>query len=358
MLWVCRVSCLFGLIVDVAGYQIDTGLYAEAGRARPEFANVALVTSANWAYRGMLGNWECWAMRHGLRWNVMALDRKMHLALGDRSFLPPSVRQSELSGEYTFRSLEFNKVSCAKVEGVLSLLKKNISVVFSDPDNLLLQDPFRVGEELGDLIANGQSDYIYTINSGRHERNATKRACPRGTNGSWAGEGNTGFYFAKATPGIIRLFKAVLDMCRSNPEIDDQTNFWDAFALMIKGADHKTAHCDRNLESTPTTVSYPARTAQNTLRWCCLSKQSYATGTTYTDAADFALDRVIAYHANFVTGIKGKLTKMKNLPIKGIPLGGLGGCHNDLQQYDQTNTFAAHFVQTARNAGIRMPTET
>jgi hypothetical protein len=103
------------------------------------------------------------------------------------------------------------------------------------------------------------------------------------------------------------------------------------------------------------------------MRFCCLSRE--ATGVEYgveteryagkqdrgKAKSEFAHDRVVAYHANFVTGVKEKLLKMGRLPIEGQPLGGLGGCYNHLQEYDRTNAFAAHFVQTARESGIDMP---
>ena len=284
--------------------KIQTGVYEQT--YRPELMSVALVTASNIAYRHMLQNWECWAAKHHLQWNVLVFDAEMEALAGPNALMLPEFSNSNYSKPSKFREQAFNKMSCAKLQGVLELLKQRISVVFSDPDNIFVRDPFNEDGDFAALLADARVEYVYSLNGVVGE--GKKNGCPvnpTSTSLPGTGDGNTGFYFARATPTMIDIFETTLFSCKVRPTVDDQTVFWDVWKQVMPF----TGHCDGNVFR------------GNTTKWCCLSPNHYATGrSSYASYAEFS--PVKTYHANFAIGMAQKFDKLKALPIN-RPHGGL-----------------------------------
>ena len=276
---------------------VTTGVYKD--EFRPYLASVALVTASNQAYSGMLHNWQCWASKHGLQWNVLAFDRHTRAVAGPNALMLPEFDNAHFTQASNFREKNFNKMSCGKLHGVYELLRRGVSVLFSDPDNVFVRDPIPKNGELANLIADARVEYVYSLNGVQpRPRAAQCPVNPRSARLPGTGDGNTGFYFVRATPFMAAVFETVLHSCKARPKVDDQTVFWDVWLRNVPFA----GHCDHGTFH------------GNSTKWCCLSPERYATGVaTYETAADFA--PVLTYHANFAIGKAQKFQKLQALPV-------------------------------------------
>jgi hypothetical protein len=296
------------------------GLYAEPQPAwAAAFDNVVLVTASNWAYRDMLANWECAAASLGLQWIVIALDQRIFDHLGPERAILTS--QQQISGVQSVLTDGFNVLTCNKLWAVRELLLNGADVVFSDPDNVFVKDPFRPGEELGGMMRRG-FDYVYSANihssllwpsdvmamrqysnpalSKRGWRGADRRLMLCST-GDMEEEGNTGLHYIRAAAkGTISLFETALDGCNKHPELDDQTNFWVALHAM------NTSHCTKKyMEDGSVDVS--VKQSHRHITVCCLDPRTYvAGGRVVRDNPS-----IVAYHANWISGKAPKIKKLK-----------------------------------------------
>ncbi|CAE7330094.1 unnamed protein product [Symbiodinium sp. CCMP2456] len=128
--------------------------------AHPEFANVVLLTAANYAYFAIYQNWRCNAERHGLDWAVVANDEEAFQQLGaDRALLAIGEKVSGMNG---WGSAKLDSVGRNKMFMVLTIMRvSGLGVVFTDADNMFRGDPFATGVHLGDLIRSEKYDYVY-----------------------------------------------------------------------------------------------------------------------------------------------------------------------------------------------------
>jgi len=304
---------------DAALVARKTGVYREAQRRLP---NVLLVTASNSDYRLLLLNWECAASRLDLQWLLIAMDQRLiEERAGDALPLPgrQTVPSAGSAGAHQFRSRAFNAISCTKLTVVRHLLHKyGVDVVFSDPDNVFVRDPF--AESLGGLIQQ-RLDYVYADNEQvRLPRTAN---CLRGR----FSEGNTGFYFASARKreGMLGLFDDALRRCQSQPQLDDQAHFWAAVPALSTtvsrrstGAFRRLQHCDYGRG----VLGFQA-TANDTLALCCLDPATHVPGT----AVRYALHEIVTYHANYVAGgARNKITKLRDHVHGGWLLGTANEC--------------------------------
>ena len=190
---------------------------------------VVLITAANNGYFDMLNNWEYLASTHGLLWVVAALDQEIYDRLGpNRSF--PTDALFAIPNVTSWRESAFNKITCNKLRMVLHILEDcDLDVVFSDPDNVLLKNPF--AHDMGELIQSGNFDYIYEINSAVSNTPRTYIELGEFTIDGHrfeVAEGNTGFhYLSRKSSWLKKLIKITLKQC-ANPEnkLDDQVLFW------------------------------------------------------------------------------------------------------------------------------------
>ena len=299
------------------------GLY-RSGSSAPAWAaaydNVVLVTAANYAYREVLENWECAAASLGLQWVVVAMDQEMYEHLGaERAVL---TGRTQVSGTQTFRKGGFNVMSCSKLAAVGTFLKEGADVVFMDPDNVFVKDPFRPGEELGGLMLQG-IDYVYSTNLPVQlwwpdPARPSSRGLMQCSAGSMEIEGNTGLYFIRAKtsrgedpnlPGsglsTRSLFRAAVSECSRQPDSDDQTVFWQ----VLKNVKQRS-HCTKQYSLDGTVkVTVP----RQRITTCCLDPRSYASGMLETNPS------LLTYHANFVTGLAPKIKKLREVtPAPGL----------------------------------------
>lgn len=285
-----------------------TGIYLDVTRA-PHLQNTILLTAANFGYLEMYKNWECHAAKLGLKWVVLAAERRAYDAIGHELAIL-SDRTANLTSTATkFRDTEFNRLVCTKLHDVRRIiLFAQVDVVFSDCDNVFRFDPFANGVSLGDKLRSGFYEYIAQHNEAQH---------------SWVdepSEGNTGFYFISGTrkrDQISHLFKSALKECDSKPEIDDQTNFWHVFREMRKGI----AYSDwaSSEEGNISAKGNPFKSAafceetitfdENVLAYCTLDAYDHPVGN------HVSLDGLVTFHANFITGHDNKVSRLKDLSL-------------------------------------------
>lgn len=205
------------------------GLYQNPQLRRSDWDKIVLITAANNGYYDMLKNWEFLASGHGLQWVIAALDQEIYDRLGpSRSF--PTDSSFAIPNMTSWRETAFNKITCNKLRMVLRILEDcDLDVVFSDPDNVFLKNPF--GHDMGELIRSGDFDYIYEINSAV---STTPRSYIEKGEVSIDGErfevteGNTGFhYLSRKSSWLKNLIKITLEQCASpDNQLDDQVLFW------------------------------------------------------------------------------------------------------------------------------------
>ncbi|CAJ1965319.1 unnamed protein product [Cylindrotheca closterium] len=193
---------------------------------------VVLITAANNGYYEMLKNWEYLASVQGLQWAIAALDQDIYERLGpSRAF--PTNSSFAISNVTSWRETAFNQISCNKLRMVLGILQDcDLDVVFSDPDNVFLKNPF--AHDMGQLIQSGDYDYIYEINSA--VSNTPRTYVEKGEvtiegqrfEKFEVAEGNTGFhYLSRKSSWLKKLIKITLEQCASpDNQLDDQVLFW------------------------------------------------------------------------------------------------------------------------------------
>jgi len=326
---------LFGGNVDTAALPtaVISALGVYANKNDPAFSDVVLVTAANFAYLDILRNWQCAVKRLGLKYVVIAMDKEIYDLLGPETAVMMSGAQ--VSG--------VRQASCGKIASVHKLLKAGVDVLFSDPDNVLLQDPFRPGAEVGDFIRGGRIDYVYQANLGdsNHFWHAqwvsAYQAVQRLTRCEQQAEeeGNTGFYYARASSKVLKaVFRSTMDRCVAQPTISDQTHFWNA--LNDKTIESK--HCkkrevggpwflglDSKLQVTPASLV----SGDTTLSYCCMDPRVYVTGRDVRSSTNIEV-----FHANFATRKSDAIRKLRDYVRGGAWWG--DGSGSDLPELTNT----------------------
>mmetsp|Transcript_115534 Transcript_115534/g.327390 ORF Transcript_115534/g.327390 Transcript_115534/m.327390 type:complete len:207 (+) Transcript_115534:381-1001(+) len=192
------------------------------------------------------------------------------------------------------------------------LLETRFDVVFSDADNVFIEDPFAHGDDLGDKIRSGKYQYIYQQNN---ECRPGKEAI-----GEEVEEANTGFYFVSGSQkrdGVQRLFLGALKECVDDKKKDDQTNFWRALRNVREGRGSAkygegsfacSSLCGQGQPS-PCNAS-----SEHVLDYCEMDPLTHATG--WRDAMPHEAG-LRTFHANFVTGLSKKVSKLKRMELWG-----------------------------------------
>ena len=264
-----------------------------------KFQNVILLTAVNHQFEFFLRNWEIIAGDWGLQWVVLSLDDTIYDILGgaNQSILLPQQDQVQKAGK--FRTPSYNKLVCNKVRMVLELLEEcNVEIVFSDVDNIFLQDPFR--HHLGDMIASGQYDYIYQTNHEWTQKPQQHDCIAKGMI-SLKEEGNTGFHYLRPTPNMKKVLAETLRRCDAKDNhLDDQTLLWNVMREGIKQSTWQ--HCPPFAFN----QTHPDRLQRkNASQLCCLDPHYYSNGK--NQPMDPSV--LVTLHVNYGSRIrkKGKL---------------------------------------------------
>ena len=208
--------------------QKATGIFRDKVEA-VGFENTVLLTAANFDYFDMLQNWEFLASEQQLQWAVLAMDDRIFQELGEERAVPTQVGYA-VDGAQSFRQPGFNKLSCNKMRHVLHIMETcQVDVVFSDCDNIFLQNPFR--HEFGKMILSEQFEYIYQPNDSVPPQAPRNQSCLK--EGKIVREGNTGFYFMSHRNEFMKqVIRDTLNACEDPKNaIDDQDIILESIAL-------------------------------------------------------------------------------------------------------------------------------
>lgn len=285
--------------------QQHVGLYTDK-TSFPEFKNTLLLTSANYGYLDMLENWECHAKKLGLDWVVIAMDERLFKYAGSGRAIMAEGQQ--VAEEARFGKPNFATLACNKIRTVLKIMKNTkFDIVFTDCDNVFRRDPFRAEFSLGSMMREGSYDYIYSRKSkppGPKVEDFHKEA----------DKGNTGFYYvasSKKTEGSQHLFDAGVQHCNIRPGVDDQESFWDTLVKIRTGkvSDASAFKCFRHCGDKSACQGIDDSKVFN---YCDMSPWEYAEGSLAHASKE---TRLVAYHANWVFGKRGKIEKLKSVAL-------------------------------------------
>jgi len=271
---------------------------------------IVLITAANIGYYDMLKNWEYLSYVRGLTWAVAALDQEIYKRLGpdqsfatDASFAIPNVT--------AWRKRKFNILTCNKLRMVLRIMEDcDLDVVFSDPDNVFLKNPFV--HDFGELIQSGDYDYIYEINSAVSDTPSTYIEKGEVLDGKRfeVAEGNTGFhYLSRKSPWLKNLIKITLEQCASpDNELDDQVLFWN---FLRQNMPFRICN-ESKVGSSWVYHNVPKKNVnidQDILSICFLDPYYYKVGR----EAPLSQNQreMVVFHANYVMGKQNKIQSLK-----------------------------------------------
>lgn len=258
--------------------------------------NVVLLTAASQKFERFHKNWELHAKAFGLQWVLLAFDRQLYESYKETALLISSNQQMRAAGR--FRTQSYNTLVCNKIRMVKDILEgcgahDVDGVLFSDADNIFLQDPF--AHELGDMILSGRHDYIYQVNEYQPDA-PREHSCVN--NGTAVLEGNTGFHFLKNSENMISVLTETLRRCdEPTNKLDDQTLLWN----VLREANQTWSHCP----------AYDKEDSSNELKegtsqYCCMDPYYYPT-------ARFEAIRpedLVVFHANFCFELDEKEYKL------------------------------------------------
>lgn len=211
----CRLSTDLDEVVQKA-----LGVYRDPLKS-PGLNRTIIVTASNRGYLNHLHNFKCFMDRLNMKFLVIALDTSTGAYLSQykdmNHFYDKQHTNVVREDNHNFRSRQFNLLSKRKLEAVYKILKKGYDVIFIDTDVLSLKDPT-------ELLLYNAVDYVFALNF----------MCPptEESRSKWdfsniEHEGNTGFYFARSTPKVLKLFDHYFQS-EDDLSLDDQTLFWRA----------------------------------------------------------------------------------------------------------------------------------
>jgi hypothetical protein len=145
-----------------AAVKLAAGVYVDPSRQKG-FEDILVVAGCNYGYLNHLHNFKCFTDRLGIKFLVVSMDQQAHSYITNRtnmiSYYAGAGRVGEVGGgNMQFRSREFNILTAKKKEAVHDILKLGYSVLFSDTDVVMLQDPFP-------YLLWKNIDYVHSINA-------------------------------------------------------------------------------------------------------------------------------------------------------------------------------------------------
>eukprot|EP00930_Biecheleria_cincta_P083806 TRINITY_DN73316_c0_g1_i1.p1 TRINITY_DN73316_c0_g1~~TRINITY_DN73316_c0_g1_i1.p1 ORF type:complete len:1494 (-),score=273.54 TRINITY_DN73316_c0_g1_i1:60-4541(-) len=295
------------------------GLYVDKS-AHPEFADVVLITAANYGYFSVYQNWRCNAEKHGLDWAVVAHDEKAVANLEADRALP--TLGDKVSGMHGWGSAKLDTVGRNKMTMVLTVMKiSGLGVLFSDADNMFRTDPFAPGVHLGDLIRSDKYDYVYQEEL---QKAPSKNHVVPGDGG------NTGFFYAtpKRNAKVVSLFADVVtevdrqreESFKKNGERlgADQPIFWQVMGKLRSTGGRKGPggfKCVKLCKQNPTCKA----SAEDTLDYCSMDAFMHPTGW------EKPPKELVSYHANYAAN-EAKIAKLEKAGLWGAYLEKKGRC--------------------------------
>ena len=130
-----------------------------------------VMTGCNHGFLNHLMNFKCFAERLGMKFLVVALDKKTHDFIRLNTSMDSIYMQyAGVTEEATeFRSTQFNLITTRKKEAVHDVLKLGYDVLFSDTDVAIVRDPFP-------YLLWTNVDYVHSLNCiCKSQRYAMKR---------------------------------------------------------------------------------------------------------------------------------------------------------------------------------------
>jgi len=197
------------------------GVYHTEPGAKPRHAGLektVVLTGCNHGFLNHLQNFKCFMDRLGMKFLVVALDRKTHdyLRLNttvESIYMNTASAAGISEGSASFRSAQFNLITARKKEAVHDVLSLGYDVLFSDTDVALIRDPFK-------YLLWQNVDYVHSLN----------QICDTVDHWTFRGspkeEGNTGFYFVRSNARTIKLWQTAYEAVPHYPGLDDQAVFW------------------------------------------------------------------------------------------------------------------------------------
>jgi hypothetical protein len=294
------------------------GIYRGGGETNANLQDAILVTAANSQFRAFYDNWLL--SFHNYSHVLLALDNGFNSTtmIEDNIIqLPSSLQISNAGG---FRSPSYNVLVAHKIRAVYWILKAcQVSVVFSDVDNIFLKDPLQ--HDLGHMMTHHQYDYIYQVNQ-EWTPQPRMHSC---LNGTAVQEGNTGFHVMRPSAAVLQLLERTLAACDAPDNVlDDQTNLWNILREEVNQRTWK--HCNYVLEEH--IDSNITSSNKDSPQLCCLDPHYYTVAQSHATRDRRAPwishpNDLVTFHANFVGrgGTKQKLFKVNGWVEGGWKLG-------------------------------------
>jgi len=218
--------------------------------------NIVLLTASNLGYFPMLQTWESYAASSNLKWAVLALDEWMM----QHSSSVPTHSEFFLRRSQRYRSSGYWSLQCNIWRSILSIVDRcEVDIVFSDVDNVILNDPFSSDSDLGQKLRSNAYDYLYHTNFplNRPRQDECGQRFP--TRGE-----STGFFYIRHDNAAMKdVLNEILNQCRLNDNNHD-FDFWNIMAR------RGYSHCKNN-STTDDTNNNNNNNDPEDLRICCLS---------------------------------------------------------------------------------------
>lgn len=205
-----RLNCFVAAVIFLSFYLVladdlalklrrVSGIYEDEAKAKSmDVEKAVLVTGCNFGFLNHLHNFDCFMKRLGMKYIVMAMDKKVYDYLERNTSIVAYHLTGDSNADVTslpqeFRSKNFNIITAKKKEAVHKILLLGYDVLFADTDVAILRDPlpYMIWKNV---------DYVHSINA----------FCK--VNEYWDFfyksklEGNTGFYFVRSNNQTIKLW--------------------------------------------------------------------------------------------------------------------------------------------------------
>mmetsp|Transcript_32911 Transcript_32911/g.49680 ORF Transcript_32911/g.49680 Transcript_32911/m.49680 type:complete len:529 (+) Transcript_32911:64-1650(+) len=279
--------------------ELAKGVYAE-GNGDETLKNVVLLTASNLGYYPMLQTWESYASAANLKWAVLSLDEWIVQHRKGVNTVPTHPEFYE-SHSQRFSTHKYHQLECNKWRSVLSILERcQVDVVFSDVDNLFLQDPFGIDSDLGQKMrSQSHYDYIYSTNFPMSQPKQAE------CGNTFPKSGNNGFYFIRHDNAYLKdLIRKTLSTCREeNFRFDDEEIFWN----VIREAHRRQEwhHCSNETETAVDTD--PVK--QYLPRFCCMDPKQHKVNRRYN------LEGTSNYEEKLLSKIKSSDPNVKSFHV-------------------------------------------
>lgn len=295
--------------VDKFRAQLDrvAGVYKDPVLANKyNLKKTVVITGCNHGFLNHLYNFDCFMRRLGMKYLVITMDSDAENVLANMTNFVTFPITGGISAKSTlFREKQFNLITARKKAAVHSIMQLGYDVLFSDTDVALLRDPFP-------YLLWRNVDYVHSLNG----------FCL--TTNYWDGffksrsEGNTGFYYVKATNQTINLWAAAYAATAKHPKLDDQAVFWKVIRQSKDPQIVPLGRC-RHYDNQPITSEQGVQTLVTCLLDTCVFSSGmisrlYEPEMTY-ETLQLNLKQLketaAAIHANYMSGNAKKMGRLQ-----------------------------------------------